>query len=262
MQMRVYKASEGVNWFKAGFKLFQAQPFTFIFMHLFIAVMGLIAMVIPFLQIPAALITPFLMAGFYQAVHQRQQGNTIILADVTKPLFTKGKRMMLFRLGLWQLGAGIVLSVIAAQLFGDVLAILSDPNLQPEQALNQLSQAFSPLNVVLLGGLIALYATAFAFAVPLIYFTQQQQILPVIKASFVALYRNMAALSVYGLICISLILLCAVLSFIPILLVMPICYISFFVVFQAIFQPPEVEQNTPEPPTQLPPSKDNGRFDA
>jgi uncharacterized membrane protein len=84
--------------------------------------------------------------------------------------------------------------------------------------------------------------------------------LQVLKTSFMVFYHNMAPLSVYGLICAILMVICIPLSFIPLLVLMPICYISFFVSFQAIFMPvvPKGDDQTKAPEAQ----SQSGRFDA
>jgi uncharacterized membrane protein len=94
----------------------------------------------------------------------------------------------------------------------------------------------------------------------LVYFQKQSNMFAVLKTSFMVFYKNMAPLSVYGLICAVLMVICIPLSFIPLLVLMPICYISFFVSFQAIFMPvvpkSDDQANAPESPSQ------SGRFDA
>jgi len=134
IELRVFKAEAGVKWFKAGWLIFKTQPLTFIFMHLFIGVVGLLSLFLPFLQIIAALATPFLTAGFYQAVLTKQQGGKIILADILKPFSAKGNRMGLLRLALYQMAAGVLMALLANGLFGEAVAIMSDPNVDPNIA--------------------------------------------------------------------------------------------------------------------------------
>ena len=40
-QLRIFKADAALKWFKAGWLIFKTQPLTFIFMHLFIGIVGL-----------------------------------------------------------------------------------------------------------------------------------------------------------------------------------------------------------------------------
>jgi len=259
IELRVFKAEAGVKWFKAGWLIFKTQPLTFIFMHLFIGVVGLLSLFLPFLQIIAALATPFLTAGFYQAVLTKQQGGKIMLADILKPFSAKGNRMGLLRLALYQMAAGVLMALLANGLFGEAVAIMSDPNVDPNIALQQVIESISMANLVLFLLAVSFYLTAFAYAVPLVYFNQQKRIFEVLKSSLLVFYHNMAPLSVYGAICAVFMIISAFLTFLPLLVLMPICYISFFVSYQAIFMPvvPPVGNEPAEPQ-----NNDTGRFDA
>ncbi|PAJ75189.1 hypothetical protein CJF42_06785 [Pseudoalteromonas sp. NBT06-2] len=258
IELRVFKAQSGLTWFKAAWKIFKAQPSTFIFMHLFIILVGLIPFVIPLLQIPAALATPFLIAGFYRAVLIKLQGEKIMLADILKPFTEKGTRLSLFRLGLYQMAVGILLALVSSALFEDALLILQENTQNPELVVEQFIAAIQPANVIIFVSLIAVYMMAFAFAVPLVYFKKKEAIFEVIKASLLSFWHNFAALGVFGGILSVLILISSLLSLIPLLIVMPISYIAFFIAYQAIFQLDEVNntQNNDEPPSS------HGQFDA
>ncbi|KTF16085.1 BPSS1780 family membrane protein [Pseudoalteromonas sp. H105] len=260
IELRVFKADAGVKWFKAGWLIFKTQPLTFIFMHLFIGIVGLLSLFLPFLQIIAALATPFLTAGFYQAVLTKQQGGKIMLADILKPFSAKGNRLGLLRLALYQMAAGVLMALLANGLFAEAVAIMSDPNVDPNIALQQVIDSISMANMALFLIAISFYLTAFAYAVPLVYFNQQKRIFEVLKSSLMVFYHNVAALSVYGAICAVFMVISAFLTFIPLLVLMPICYISFFVSYQAIFMP--VVPPAQSEPTEPEQHNDTGRFDA
>lgn len=261
IELRVFKADAGLKWFKAGWLIFKTQPLTFIFMHLFIGIIGLISLFLPLLQIVAALATPFLTAGFYQAVITKQQGGKIMLADILKPFSNKGNRVGLLRLGLYQMAAGVLMALLANGLFADAVAIMTQQDIDPNVALEQMLASISMANVVLFLIALSIYLTAFAYAVPLIYFNQQKRIFEVLKSSFMVFYHNIGALSVYGVICAFFMVLSMFLSFLPLLILMPICYISFFVSYQAIFMP--VVPAAPEESSTSDNDDDqSGRFDA
>ena len=261
IELRVFKADAGLKWFKAGWLIFKTQPLTFIFMHLFIGIIGLLSLFLPFLQILAAIATPFLTAGFYQAVITKQQGGKIMLADILKPFTNKGNRMGLLRLALYQMAAGVLMALLAGGLFSEAIAIMSDPSVDPNVALQQVVDSISMANLVLFLIALSVYLTAFSYAVPLVYFNQQKRILEVLKSSFMVFYYNMASLSVYGAIVAGLMIASMFLSFLPLLILMPICYISFFVSYQAIFMPIVPPAGSkPSAPQQH--NNDRGRFDA
>ncbi len=105
-QLRIFKADAGLKWLKAGWLIFKTQPATFIFMHLFIGIVGLLSLFLPLLQVVAALATPFLTAGFYQAVLSKQQGGKIMLADILKPFTAKGKSLRVIAFSTLPNGCG------------------------------------------------------------------------------------------------------------------------------------------------------------
>ena len=259
-QLRIFKADAALKWFKAGWLIFKTQPLTFIFMHLFIGIVGLLSLFLPVLQIAAALATPFLTAGFYQAVLTKQQGGKIMLADILKPFSAKGNRLGLFRLALYQMGAGILIALLANGLFADAMAVMTQPGLDPNTAVSQMLESISLANVALFLIALSIYFTSFAYAVPLVYFKKEQRILNALKSSFMVFYYNILPLSVYGIICALLMVLSMFLSLLPLLILMPICYISFFVSYQAIFMPvvPPSDDSNIKPLS----SEQSGRFDA
>ncbi|MGE6811525.1 MULTISPECIES: BPSS1780 family membrane protein [unclassified Pseudoalteromonas] len=259
-QLRVFKADAALKWFKAGWLIFKTQPLTFIFMHLFIGIVGLLSLFLPLLQVVAALATPFLTAGFYQAVLTKQQGGKIMLADILKPITTKGNRLGLLRLALYQMGAGILMALLANGLFADAIAVMAQPDLDPNIAFSQMLESISMASVVLFLLALSVYLTAFAYAVPLVYFNKEQRIFSALKNSFMVFYYNILPLSVYAIICGLFIVLSMFLSFLPLLVLMPICYISFFVSYQAIFMPvvPPSDDSNITPLS----SESSGRFDA
>ncbi|MBQ4833887.1 hypothetical protein J8L70_11600 [Pseudoalteromonas sp. MMG010] len=258
--IRVFKADAGLKWFKAGLLIFKTQPMTFIFMHLLMGIAGLMSLFFPFLQVAAALAAPFLTAGFYQAVLTKQQGGKIMLVDILKPFTNKGNRLGLLRLSLYQTGAGILMALFSSTLFGDALAIMQQPNIDPNIALEQMIASISIANVILFFAVMSVYISAFAYAIPLIYFKQEQQIVRALKRSLAVFYHNILPLSVFGVICGILMFISLMLSMLPLLILMPICYISFFVSYQAIFMPivPPSDDENVKPLS----AEQSGRFDA
>lgn len=269
VEIRIFKAKAGLNWFKAGWELFKAQPGTFILMHLFIGVLSLIALVAPIFQLPAALAMPFFTAGFYRAMLNRQQGKQIAFTDLFDVFSEAGRRLMLFRLGLYHLFGGFILALLTTTLFQG----LSEPinaYLQAVESQNvnlvqlhaqQVIDSIQISNIIVLVAAYSLYTMCFAFTIPLVYFSKNNSILECIKASLLVFWHNMAALGVFGAISTGLILFAAFLSFIPLLFILPILYAGFFVSFQAMFMSAMVEQTTPQNSDDTP-SDNHDRFDA
>ncbi|WP_372763419.1 hypothetical protein, partial [Pseudoalteromonas sp.] len=182
------------------------------------------------------------------------------LADILKPITNKGNRLGLLRLALYQMGAGILMALLANGLFADAIAVMAQPNVDPNVAVNQVIDSISLANVLLFLIALSVYLTAFAYAVPLVYFNKETRIFNALKNSFMVFYYNILPLSVYAIICAVFIVLSMFLSFLPLLVLMPICYISFFVSYQAIFMPlvPPSDDSNTKPLSNEP----SGRFDA
>lgn len=260
IEIRIFKAKAGVNWFKAGWELFKTQPGTFIGMHLFLATISLIAFVIPLIQIPAALAVPSFTAGFYKAMLLRQQGEKIELFDLFKPFSDKARRVMLFRLGLYQMAGGLLIAMLSSWLFQDVITVLEQSSANPELAAQQMVDAIQLSNVIVFIAALFVYLMAFAFTIPLVYFTQTNSILETMKASILVFWHNMAPIAMFHLIATGLMVVAAFLSLIPLIIFLPIIYAGFFISFQAMFLSNIVHEN--EPQAAANPAHDNDRFDA
>ena len=265
-EFKVFKAAMGIQWLKAGWVIFKTQPMTFVFMYLFIVISALIPLVAPPLQILVAFASPFLTAGMYMAVLSKQQGKRISLADILAPFSAKGRRLNLFRLGLYQMGVIILLTLLADLLFSDAFAIMQEatPNQQPDELLNAVLASLSMSDIMLFAIAHCVNLMAFAYALPLVFFKGETRIFKAIMQSLTVFQKNMAPLGLYGLMIALLIIASIPLSMIPLLVIIPLSYISFFVSFQAIFMADETPSKAQNIVTQDGTSEDNntGRFDA
>ncbi|BBN80740.1 hypothetical protein PA25_07250 [Pseudoalteromonas sp. A25] len=262
-KFRVFKAAMGVQWLKAGWEIFKTQPMTFIVMHIFMIAVALLPLAMPPLQLVAAFSAPFLTAGFYLAVLSKQQGKVISLASILAAFSAKGRRLHLFRLGLYQLGVVILLTWGAGLMFEEALSIMESatPQQSPEQLISAIMASISLADVMLFVVAHSLNMMAFAYALPLVFFKGETKIIKALMQSLKVFFVNMAPLGVYSLLIGILIAAAVPLSMVPLLIIMPIAYISFFVSFQAIFMPQEQQSDeTSQSATST--SGDTGRFDA
>ncbi|OCQ20520.1 hypothetical protein A7985_15880 [Pseudoalteromonas luteoviolacea] len=272
-EFRTFKAGFGVNWLKAGWVIFKTQPMTFMMMYIFLVVVGLFPFVLPnpIVQVLCALSGPFLTVGFYNAVVNLQSGKTIMLADILQPFSAKGRRLNLFRLGLYQLGVAMLLGVAMTLLFEPVTAALQNHSSEQDMnaVMSEIAAAISFSDIALFIVLQSLAMMAFAYALPLVYFKKQANILAAMKQSLKVFYYNMAPLSVFGGIVALMFIASAPLSLIPLIFIMPIVYIGFFISFQAIFATQEPSQGNDdensgegEHKTEQEQVGQTGRFDA
>ncbi|MCF6437642.1 BPSS1780 family membrane protein [Pseudoalteromonas sp. MMG022] len=262
-KFKVFKAAMGVQWLKAGWEIFKMQPMTFIMMYVFMVAVALSPLVAPPLQLLAAFAAPFLTAGFYMAVLSKQRGQAISLASILAAFSAKGRRLHLFRLGLYQLGVVILLTWGAGILFEEALSMMQNasPDQAPEVLISNILATISITDVMLFFVAHSINIMAFAYALPIVFFQGETRITKALGLSLKVFYSNMASLGVYGLLIALLVLASMPLSMIPLLVVMPIAYISFFVTYQAIFidqqdNPGESKQDVKHQ------SEDSGRFDA
>lgn len=263
-EIRVFKASAGLQWLKTGWLIFKTQPATFVFMYLFMVIVALIPIVAPPLQVVVALAAPFLTIGFYLAVITKQQNGSISLADILKPFSMKGRRLHVFRIGLYQLGVVLILTFLGQLLFADVITVMNSAKPNQDQAvlLEKMMSSLNMVDIILFVVAHSIYLMAFAFALPLVFFTGEKRILNAMKQSLLVFHKNMAALGVFSLLAGLLMLSAIPLSLLPLLFIMPIIYIGFFVSFQSIFVDLDKPNNDVNDPVENNHDSHSGRFDA
>ncbi|MEJ6476589.1 BPSS1780 family membrane protein [Pseudoalteromonas piscicida] len=261
--IRTFKASMGIQWLKAGWEIFKTQPLTFMLMYIFMAVVSLLPLLAPVLQIVAALSGPFLSAGFYLAVINKQTNKAIKLADIFEPFAAKGRRLNLFRVGIYQMAGALLLTMVAGVLFSDVATALESvgPNTSPDELIQLIAGNIGFAEVALFVSAQSVVMMAFAFVVPQVFFQGEKRIFHAMKCSLAAFYHNMAALSIFGLVIAALIVASIPLSMIPAIIIMPVAMIGFFVSFQAMFMPIIVDKSQIEQSASTG-QDDSGRFDA
>ncbi|WP_462164418.1 BPSS1780 family membrane protein [Pseudoalteromonas xiamenensis] len=260
MSYNVLNASVGVAWLKEAWSIFKRQPFTFIMMHVFIIVVGLLPMLAPVLNIAASLVAPFLTIGFYQAILKVQANNKTQLSDITAPLFAKGQRRAVFHLAMCQVVVALLISLLAQFLFSDMIEVLvnAEENMNVTTLIHDLIGNFDPVNFLMFMAVMIINYAAFAFALPLVFF-KNTPLVTAIQQSLKVFFGNMGALSVFGGLVALLMVISIPLQLLPLLVIMPISYIGFFLAFKSIFS---YSENTPTKTAQTAPTPDNGRFDA
>lgn len=210
-------AKAGLDWLKQGWLLLRQHLLLLAMFWLMLAV-SLVGLVHPLLAVVAALLGPFLLAGFYDGIVRAQQQKPLSLELLWQPLKESSHRAAFIRLA----GLNILLS-IPSQLL-----------LAQQVPLWQTGEA----DVVALFGLVAMAsvnAMLFAYAVPVIYFLREQRLWPVLQASFMACWRNVPALTVFGIISVLLAMTGPFTMMISWILILPWLAISFFLSFREFF---------------------------
>ena len=181
-------------------------------------VVSLLGLVHPLLAVVAALLGPFLLAGFYDGIVRAQQQKPLSLDLLWQPLKESSHRAAFIRLA----GLNILLS-IPSQLL-----------LAQQVQLWQTGEA-DLLALFALVAMASVNAMLFAYAVPVIYFLREQRLWPVLQASFMACWRNVPALTVFGIISVLLALTGPFTMLISWILILPWLAISFFLSFREFF---------------------------
>lgn len=243
-QIRRFKAVAGLNWLLAAWHLFKQNPGVFILMYLFIMVVSVIAGVVPMLAIPITLLVSFFTAGYYNAMLKAQQGQKIDIDELFKPLMEKGNRLALFRLGIYQILGATLLMFLSSFLFEgmqepfeNMMKAIEVQNIDLQakyQAELVAAFRFSDLVVYLFS--FAIYSMLFAYTIPLVFFKQSNGILDALQLSFRAFGVNAMPLTVFGIVAAVLMVISAFLFLLPLVVLLPILYIGFFISFQDMFQ--------------------------
>lgn len=260
MSNKTIKANMGMVWLKDAWALFKLQPFTFITMYMFILTVSLLPFLSPVLNVAASLVLPFLTIGFYQVILKKQAGKSAQLSDVMTPLFEKGNRRPVLHLAMCQVVVALIISLIAQMLFADMFAVLADADESVDAArlLADMAAQFNMGSFLLFAGIMVVNYAAFAFALPLVFF-KKYALLPAIQSSLTVFFSNIGALSVFGGLVAFLIVLSIPLQLIPLLVIMPLSYIGFFLAFKAIFA---FEAETPREQTNAKQDDQSAHFDA
>ena len=230
--IRRVSLQSGIGWISQAWNLFKRHYAVLISMVMFTLGLGLAGQVNILLGILVQLANPFLSAGFYRAVVQMQKEQSVQFQDLFAVFRQAQYRRTFIRLA----AANLLASVPLVLLMTEVLK-------QYEQGV---------VDPVLIFGAVAMFSLImmlFAYAVAIAYFLNEQRILVILNASLTACWRNVAALSLYGLMAVALGMLAVMTFFIGFVVVLPVLQVAFFLSFSSIFAlqvGPSQEQSTLE----------------
>ncbi len=211
-------AAAGLRWLQQGWALFKQQPGLWIQLVFIIHLSTLLGAMHPLLGVLIALLNPFLTAGLYRCIVARQKGETASLAQFWQPLKEPACRAVFLRLAAANMLFSIPLTLLATELYQQVQA--------------------GSVNFLLLLMFVAgmtLVMMLFAYAIAIAYFLKEPRLLPIFQASFMACWRNVQSLSVYGVISVLLISTGVPTLFISWIIILPLLSISFFLSFTEFF---------------------------
>lgn len=223
--IRRVKAATAIDWLKQAWDIFKQYPFVFIQMILLTLVLTFLASLNAITLILGVLASPFLTAGFYKAVVGVQQQQKIGIDWLFKPFTEAATRRILVLIASLNFLVSVPLVQFREQIF-TAMKQAQDSGVQ--------DPALGWQVVLLLIGLV-LSTMLFAYAVAIAYFLKEQRITLILQASFIACWRNLAALALFGLLSLALIALTIPTMLLGLIVVVPILHIAFFLSFNELF---------------------------
>lgn len=211
-------AAAGLRWLQQGWTLFKQQPGLWIQLVFIIHLSTLLGAMHPLLGVAVALLNPFLTAGLYRCIVARQKGETVGLTQFWQPLKETACRAVFIRLAAANMLLSIPLTLLATELYQQV----------------QTGSVNFLLLLIFVSGM-TLVLMLFAYAIAIAYFLKESRLVPIFQASFIACWRNVQPLSIYGVVAMLLISTGIPSLFISWLVVLPLLSISFFLSFTEFF---------------------------
>jgi hypothetical protein len=207
-----------LSWLTKAWELFRQAPSTLIAMVAFTTILSLLAQLHPVLGVILVLANPFLTAGLYKTIvllQQQQAVNFQLLFSVFKEA---RYRRTFIRLAGANLLANIPLMLLAAQLLEQTQAGVVDP-----------------VTIFLFAVVLCLVFMLFAYAVAIAYFLNEQRLQAVLMSSLTACWRNVGALTLFGILSVALGMLGMVTLGFAFIVIVPVLQVAFFLSFSAFF---------------------------
>lgn len=223
--IRRVKATTAIDWLKQAWEIFKQYPFVFIQMILLTLVLTFLASLNAVTLIIGVLASPFLTAGFYKAVVGAQQQQKIGIDWLFKPFSEAASRRILVLIASLNFLVSVPLVQFREQIFTS-MKLAQESGVQDPAITWQL--------LLLIIGLIV-STMLFAYAVAIAYFLKEQRITLILQASFIACWRNLAALALFGLLSLGLIVLTIPTMLLGLIVVVPVLHIAFFLSFNELF---------------------------
>lgn len=207
-----------LSWLSKAWQLFRQAPSTVISMVAFTTVLSLVAQLHPVLAVLLVLANPFLTAGFYKTIVLLQQQKPVAFQLLFSVFQEQRYRRIFIRLAGANLLANIPLMLLAAQVMEQTKTGVADP-----------------ATLFLLAVVLSLVFMLFAYAVAIAYFLNEQRLQAILMASFTACWRNVGALTLFGLLSVALAMVgIATLGF-AFIVIIPLLQVAFFLSFSAFF---------------------------
>ncbi len=223
--IRRLPANAAIGWIKQAWEIFKQYPLVFIQMVLLTFVFTFLAAQFTLTYILAIFVSPFLTAGLYGAIVGVQQQQKIDIMWLFKPFQQAFCRQVLIMIA----ALNFLLSVPLLRFREHLHIAMVNAQQSGEQ------EPLLLLQMILLVAGLLITTMLFAYAVAIAYFLKEQRVLLILQASFLACWRNIPALLLFGLLSLGLLLLTVPTMLLGLIVVVPLLNIAFFLSFNELF---------------------------
>lgn len=234
----------GWQWISRAWRLFAAQPLTWIATLVLYVLLLVAASLIPLGDLATSLLGPVFLGGLLMGAHRQTLGGRMELTDLISGF--RERFVPLLLLGVIQLLAGIIIGVVAVVI---VLVTIGPSVLNNPDSLMQISVMHWTLMGVALAVVIAGVTLAFWIAAPLVAIAGCKP-WEAVERSFDAGLRNWRALLVFGLAVIGLTIAAVIPLGLGFIVLIPVLVIAGYTAFADLFWPDEpAPPDTPSAPS-------------
>lgn len=233
-------AGRGVDWWGSAWRLFTAEPGTWILITIvYIAIMMVLSLIPLLGQLAVSLLHPVFLGGIMLGCREQDRGGALtvqhLFAGFNEKLGPLVVLALLYLLGWFVIGC-LTLAIAFAALGGSVLAALASGDAMVMGAALFSTMGLSAALVLLVALLFAVpLIMAFWFAPPLVVFRGDEP-LAAMKTSFRASLRNVPPFLIYGLLGIVFIILACIPLFLGLIVLIPVGLATVYTSYKDIFE--------------------------
>jgi uncharacterized membrane protein len=236
MQPQSVDSARAVNWYGFGWRIFMANPGVWVAMMILIAVIMLVAQILPLVgPLALTLISPALAGGLMYSAKEAAEGRSIETMHLFRGLTDERKRAPLLVLGAVLLGLSILAGIAAVIVIGSSVGIgaFSGATGETHDAVGAVGAGMLLTFLIALIFSLAMFALQ-AFSIPLVMFNDVAPI-EAIKSSVNASLRNVVPLIVFLVIYFALAIIAAIPFFVGFLALGPVSVAALYASFRDIF---------------------------
>lgn len=215
IQINKVAPQNALQWYSRGWALFKEQSGLWMQSVFFVLVMAFASGLHQLTMILFAFAYPFLMSGLYQMAFNAKHGVSSEFKDLFSGFKDDRIRRVLIQLAALGLLVSLAMTPLTSQLFESMKTGVPLPI----------------ETMVLMTGANLIYMMFFMFAVPIVYFYHEQNLLVVLKTSFSACIQNIPAMIIFGLLSMALITFSVFTLFLALIIILPWLMLTLYLAF-------------------------------